>query len=324
VSWRDVPGVLLSIGIAVVAVFVSGEIAIRLYTRHAMIYDVEMTRYSNELKIASDNPLIGHVHRPGASSRLMGVRVDLNSDGFRDDEYPVGRSQRYRIIALGDSLTFGWGVPKDEIFETLIERELDSRRPTEIINFGTGNYNTEQEVNLFLEKGLKYDPDEVVIFYFINDAEPTPKTSPYAFLGHSQMVTFVWSRAKTIASRIRPSKSFQEYYSGLYREGSPGWERAKEAFAIAQRVCRENGIALKVVLLPELHRLEPYTFEAEHRLVVDFLDSLGIPALDLAPLFRGQGDPLRLWVALDDAHPNALAHRLIAQYAVDFVAPGVP
>jgi len=321
---RDVPGVLLSIALACVAVFASGEIFIRLYTRRATIYDVEMTRYSNELKISSDNPLIGHVHRPNASSRLMGVRVDLNSDGFRDDEYPVERSQRYRIIALGDSLTFGWGVPKEEIFETLLEKELDSRRPTEIINFGTGNYNTEQEVNLFLEKGLKYHPDEVVIFYFINDAEPTPGTSPYAFLGHSQMVTFIWSRAKTIASRIRPSKSFQEFYSALYLEGSPGWERTKEAFATAQRVCRQNGIALKVVLLPELHSLQPYTFEAEHRLVVDFLGALGIPALDLAPFFRDQEDPLRLWVALDDAHPNALAHRLIAQYAVDFIAPEVP
>ncbi len=163
--------------------FLLGEGLIRCLERKFLFYDIEMTRYANEFKQDAKNPGIGHVHRPRARAILMGVPVQINADGFRDDDYSVGRSQKYRIIFLGDSLTFGWGVRREDSFEHLLEKALSERYPTEIINFGTGNYNTEQEVNLFIERGLKYQPNKVVLFYFINDAEPLPKKSHWGFLG---------------------------------------------------------------------------------------------------------------------------------------------
>ena len=36
------------------------------------------------------------------------------------------------------------------IFVAVLEQQLSQSRPVEVINFGTGNYNTEQKVNLFL------------------------------------------------------------------------------------------------------------------------------------------------------------------------------
>jgi hypothetical protein len=74
-----------------------------------------------------------------------------------------------------------------------------------------------------------------------------------------------------------------------------------------------------VVILPELHQLDPYTFSREHRLIVDFLQSEGIETLDLADFFRSVEDPTSLWVSFDDAHPNARAHSLIAKYSLDFL-----
>ena len=43
-------------------------------------------------------------------------------------------------------------------------------------------------------------------------------------------------------------------------------------------------------------------------------------ALDLAPAFATESDPPRLWVAIDDAHPNDTAHSLIADYSQAFIA----
>ncbi len=318
---RNIGGALASILIAFGLLFAMGEIALRVYTHYAIFYDVEMTRYANELKLTASDPRIGHVHKPDSERRLMGVPVRINSDGLRDGEYPVARGDSRRIIFLGDSLTLGWGVRQEETFESLLEAELGRREPaTEILNFGAGNYNTEQEVNLFLEKGLKYRPDEVVVFYFINDAEPTPARSPWAFLGHSRMITFIWSRAKAVLSRIRPSGSFREYYAELYKDGGPGWEATKAAFRKLKDIGDTEGIALRVVLLPELHDLADYPFTREHRKVRDFLGEIGIQTLDLAPYFAAESDPLSLWVALDDAHPNATAHRRIAEYALEFVS----
>lgn len=298
-----------------------GELTTRIYTRFAIIYDVEMSRYAMHMKVPSPDPKIGHVHKPDSSAQLMGVPVRINSAGFRDREYSVERNDAYRIVFLGDSLTFGWGVEQEASFADVLERELGQSRPIEIINFGTGNYNTEQQVNLFLDRGLQLEPDKVVVFYFINDAEVTPKQSKWRFLGHSRFITFVWSRVHAVLASLFSTSTFRDYYSGLYREDQPGWARAKEAFLQLREACRERGIALQVVLLPELHGLSPYLFEAEYRTVRTFLTENGIQHMDLAPFFANETEPQRLWVARDDAHPNAYAHALIAQYTKEFVAP---
>ena len=305
--------------IPMVIFFVLGELAVRIYTQHHIFYDIEMSRYALELKSVSPNPSIGHVHKPDSHANLMGVVVEINSDGLRDDEYSVERGDSHRIIFLGDSLTFGWGVEKEFSFETILEREMSRRRPTEILNLGTGNYNTQQEVHLFLEKGLKYEPDKVVLFYFINDAEDTPSRSAWAFLGHSRFVTFFWSRFHAARANLLGVESFEEYYSNLYREDQPGWANAQESLRLLKEVCLERGIALQVVLLPELHAFSPYPLESEHREIMASLDAIGIDGLDLAPFFQGETEPQRLWVAVDDAHPNADAHELIAKYTLPFL-----
>ncbi len=317
---NELPKILAALLISLLLLLVVGEVGVRLYTAAFTFYDIEMSRYANELKIPSPNPKIGHLHRPGASAYLMDVDVEINSDGFRDREYPVARGDQHRIIVLGDSLTFAWGVEQDDSFEALLEESLNRVRPTEVINFGTGNYNTEQQVNLFLEKGLKYRPDQVVVFYFINDAELTPVRSNWGFLNHSRLVTLFWSRIHAALTNLRASKSYQEFYSELYRDDQPGWINTRQAFLEIRDVCRENGIDLKVVLLPELHNLVDYPLAEQHAKVQLFLQQAGIRSLDLVAFFADERNPHSLWVALDDAHPNARAHRLIAQYSLDFIS----
>ncbi|MBI4403383.1 MAG: SGNH/GDSL hydrolase family protein [Deltaproteobacteria bacterium] len=297
----------------------AGEIAVRFYVSQNTFYDIEMARYATLIKMDSSNPQISHIHRPYSKARLMNVSVEINSDGFRDREHSLNTNGDYRIIFLGDSLTFGWGVELTQIFKERLEKELKKSYPTDVINFGIGNYNTEQQVSLFLEKGLKYRPDKVVVFYFINDAEPTPHKSSLSFLDHSRVITFYWSRIGALLSNLSQSNSFQNYYSQLYEENQSGWRRTREAFIRMKKTCDERQIHLQVVLLPELHNLQRYPFRKEHATVLSFLSHLDIEALDLAPFFADQSMPVSLWVARDDAHPNARAHELIARYSLEFI-----
>jgi hypothetical protein len=180
-----------------------------------------------------------------------------------------------------------------------------------------------QEVELFLERGRGYRPEQVVVFWFLNDAEPVPERSSWAFLARSRAVTFYWSRLRRLFAGIFPERSFREYYAGLYADDPPGWREARAAFLRLAEACREDGIRLQVVLLPELHELASYPFAREHALVADFLRENGIETLDLAPAFADESDPRSLWVAPDDAHPNARAHRRIADASRAFIAsPG--
>ena len=310
---------IVAILIVFIVLLALGELLIRVYLNFNTAYDIEMTKYAMNLKKDSDNPLIGHEHRPNQSMELMDVMVDINSDGHRDKEYTVEKSDKQRIIFLGDSLTFGWGVQEEETFATLIEEDLNSKRPTEVINFGTGNYNTEQEVNLFIEKGLKYDPDKVVLFYFINDAELTPQKSGIWFLGYSQFISFYWSRINSLLNNFLPSKSFQEFYESLYDEGEQGWINTRKAIIQLRNICQSRGIEFQVVLLPELHDVNNEIFANVYDSLSLFLAENNIDYLNLAKLFENYPNQIELWVSYDDAHPNNIAHRKIAESSVEFI-----
>jgi lysophospholipase L1-like esterase len=300
-----------------------GEVLVRVYLAFDTVYDVEMTRYSNDLKVSSDADVVFE-HRPLASSRLMNVGVRINSDGLRDQEYPIESTRAHRMIFLGDSLTLGWGVEREDTFEYLLEERLNAQGhgQVEILNFGIGNYNTAQEVALFVKKGLKYRPDKVVMFYFINDAEPTPQASGREFLGYSRLITFYWSRINILLSKYSGGSTFLGQYGDLYREGQPGWEATKASFRALRDVCGRHGVDVQVVLLPELHNLKDPPFRRQYAMVEAVLRDEAIPVLDLTPSFSTvDDDPTSLWVALDDAHPNGKAHKLIADFSQQFITP---
>ena len=301
-------------------VFVSAEGVVRTLTHFLIFYDIEMTRYANELKMVAPTDAIGHLHIPGSNARLMGVEVQINSDGFRDREYPVGRSAGVpRVIFLGDSLTFGWGVEQENRFSELIETRNQRLDSVEIINFGTGNYNLAQEVALFELKGRKYKPDQVVVFYFINDAEPTPQKSKWSFLSHSRFLSFCWSRWIAAQGRRSSSLNYLDFYRSLYREEAAGWKEVTRAVRALKKLADDDKFELKFVLLPELHDPGNYPFSREHQLLKTLLDENQIEHFDVIENAHFPGVPLQYWVALDDAHPNARAHQIIAESSYSFV-----
>jgi hypothetical protein len=167
---------------------------------------------------------------------------------------------------------------------------------------------------------IDHTTDQVVVFYFINDAEPVPQKARFPGLGRSRTLTFFWSRLMALRARFSETTGYREYYSALYREGSAGWRKTQDAFLRLRDLSATHGFTLSVVLLPELHELNEYAFAKEHAQVMKFLSEIGVPALNLAVPFRDQPDPSSLWVSRDDAHPNARAHRLISEYSLDFIA----
>ena len=94
----------------------------------------------------------------------------INFAGIRGDEikeFKVGK----RILALGNSCTFGWGVSIENCWTTLLERNLRRElldSSLEVINAGTPGYSSFQGKQYFQEL-LKYQPDIVLIMFGWND-----------------------------------------------------------------------------------------------------------------------------------------------------------
>lgn len=107
-----------------------------------------------------------------------GVKITTNAYGYRDAEISLDKpTNTVRILALGDSITFGHGnVLPQELYTEVLEGQLNnvfSSHKTEVINTACPGNSARQEY-YDLEKGLQFQPDVVMIQYTLNDV-----TEPY-------------------------------------------------------------------------------------------------------------------------------------------------
>ena len=297
------------------------EVACRTVVDTGLQYHIEMWKYAVTLKRISANPAIGHEHVPGATGRLMGSDVAINSQGLRNAEVGAKSEGARRILMLGDSITFGWGVGQNETLPVRLSEALAARgAPAEVINSGVGNYNTAMEVAWFRERGLGYAPDTVVLNYFINDAEPTPvyRDVPW-FARHSYSYAVLGGAWDAFKRRVTgDEQDWRSYYAGLYADGAPGWQKAQQEIGALAALCREKGIRLVLAHIPELHELKPYAFPEVQTKVQAVAAANGIEYVDLLPAVAGEV-PSSLWVTVPDPHPNAKGQTLLAGTLADYL-----
>ena len=313
------PELATRIGVAALAVIVGLlllEGATRLvFDRRGMQYDIEMWKYAKLIKQRSDIAAMAHEHAPNRRATLMGVDVRINSLGLRDREFsPAKPPDVHRVLVLGDSMTFGWGAAEEDAYPKKLERLLNRHGDRyEVINAGVGNYNSVQEVAYFLERGVRLQPDEVVLGFYINDAEPTPSPNTNLLARTSYAYVVASSLVQTLGRQMGLRPTVTQYYDALYADRQPGWEACREALVELSRVCRKLQIPLWIALIPELHAPnKDYPFKRVHAAVAAIAQHEGVRAIDLLPAFDGV-NPRDLWVSPGDAHPNAAGHDIIAR-----------
>jgi hypothetical protein len=105
-------------------------------------------------------------------------RGGISSQGLRDREFAIPKPKNTRrLLLLGDSVTYGMSVAPESTFAKTLERNLNARlqQPIEVINTGVSAYTTYNEVEYYLDRGRKFQPDVVVISFCMNDiVDPVP------------------------------------------------------------------------------------------------------------------------------------------------------
>lgn len=130
------------------------------------------------------HPLMGWVNKPNYHDVVTVTRdftffVTHNSRGLRGSEHEYARVPgKYRILVLGDSFAWGFGVRDNEVFSQVLE----SLSPdVEVINMGVSGYGTDQELLLYTEEGYKYQPDLVILAFFSNDLDEISSSISYGY-----------------------------------------------------------------------------------------------------------------------------------------------
>jgi len=96
----------------------------------------------------------------------------INKYGFRGEEFPNNFNNRFKILTLGESTTFGWDVKDNETYPYYLMKELEKKYSNlYVINGGVPSYTSAQTLlymKEILEKG-KISPNLILVNIMWND-----------------------------------------------------------------------------------------------------------------------------------------------------------
>ena len=270
------------------------------------------------------------------------VGVHINAFGLRerDEIQPAKPPGQRRIVCIGDSFTFGWGIPDELGWVRLLENELrQGDRDVRTVNCGaSGTVCIDEYVTGLQQRFHVFQPDAVILTICLNDLFPNSGLSvqdPVPQTG-SRLVDLVRAVFGRNALDLDPRRDWvqelldlprdQAEASGMAGANSPFdamWSQGtpQKALRSAGKWCADKKIPFLVVLWPFLQGLGPdrhYPFQKMHDLVAADCKAAGIPFLDALPALRST-DQEQLWVTPDDQHADPLAQKLALPAIAAFV-----
>ncbi len=265
----------------------------------------------------------------------------INEHGVRGRSFSAKKPEGVtRILCVGDSMTFGTGVQEDETWPVALQEVLEAEGKTvEVWNCGVPGFNTIQEVAFLEERLLPFDPDLVILCYYVNDAqigEPVrvkhsgldkllmrfAKNNPK---GLAKQVRSVSRLAEIVARRLFVRISMKQYNANNrlpYTAGTEAWLAVQRELKRARELCETRGIGFCLVLYPIPQREGDYlaTHQA-YQHVRTFCEAERIACLDLEPVLL----PLpveEMWVGPLNMHPNGELNRVSAGAIGQFLLDG--
>jgi lysophospholipase L1-like esterase len=302
---------ILLVVVSVGLMLLSAEAVLRLKNNSMTNYDIEMWRYAKELKAPSPDPALDFDHVPSRSAILENVEIRLNDKGLRNGPIrplePGGR----RILLLGGSITLGWGVPQDQTIAAVLEQRLRAAgEDVQVLNGGVGNYNTERYVSRFFRELTELHPTDIVVQYFLRDAEALPPGGGNWFLRHSELAVTLWIAFHRLFDR-EGEQSLVDHYRAVYDPNAPGFRVMEQKLARLADYAHQHEIRIYLAMTPDVHDLIDYKFGFVHDIMKKIAEQDGYQYVDLLPALQGRS-PQELWAMPGDPHPNALGHRVMA------------
>ena len=99
--------------------------------------------------------------------------VNVNSLGYRGEEFAAEKGHAVRILAVGDEATFGWGGPDEDSYPAQLQTFLTERFPEkrwQVINAGLIAGDAPDTYYLYLKReGLALEPDLILLGLFVRD-----------------------------------------------------------------------------------------------------------------------------------------------------------
>jgi lysophospholipase L1-like esterase len=226
------------------------------------------------------------------------VQINVNSLGLRGPDLGPKQDGEIRILAFGDSITFGDYMEEAETIPALLQKSLEARaKKVVVLNAALPGANASDEFHHYLELAEAVKPDVVLLGSYLNDAQESKRfylrTLRFPF-NISRFITWAFQRFQLIdqerlfsgASYDNIAESWKETFrngrelrSGdqygnrigfdfeIYNAGMDfglgwnpeGWRRLRVLYAAFAEAARKNGSQFAIHLFPV--RMQVYAKE---------------------------------------------------------------
>jgi lysophospholipase L1-like esterase len=309
------------------------------------------------LFVASDEEHLGYGLRPGLETTVRGIDIRVNRFGLRGPETGERPAPGvHRVLAIGDSATFGEGLAEADAFPSQLERELTARSGEryEVLNSGVQGYNTENELTFLRTRGLALQPEAIVVGFNLNDFDYAPVMGPLGILTRDPgarvstwspanisefylvlrwlLITrgrFLGADAATTPNAVRkpgdPFVDLDRYVSAerknYYAKPNDGrWQTMVDSLHALGAVAREHHLPLVIAIIPDGDQFgDPPPALVPQEKVLAICRDAGLDCIDLYPAFAAAGGSD---LYLDIMHPNAAGQTIIARALADRLRPG--
>jgi lysophospholipase L1-like esterase len=327
--------------VSVTLALFTGELVTRAVLPAPLPWKYPQVRYRPD-------PRLVFALQPSQDAYTADKPAHINARGLRGQTVPYEKSSgRLRILFLGDSIAFGFGVLQDDTLSAQVSRLLSEKGlDVETINAAVPAYNTEQEV-IFLEtEGRRYHPDWVVLVTCWNDIS---EKVGMRVTREGSLVTEGaaddperWQESRTLyelRNILKRSRLLYSVMEGLrVLKGSAsierqailrddilegrqtpqleaGWERIAVALERFRHLASREAYRLLIVAIPIPMALDrPYPKSEYPSRLEQMSRDLQIPFLDLQPTFASTYHGHEsLFIPYDADHPNAAGHALAAR-----------
>ena len=289
-----------------------------------------------------------HVHKANFEGRWDGSWYETNRRGWRGPEFePTFGPEEFRVIAVGDSCTFGKGVREEDCWprqlESMLKAEMGPGVQPVVGNMGVNGYSSMHYLQVLKNDGLEVKPDLVVLGYNLNDFPNIAQKVDHAVFQQKKLRSSIPYDLRGQLGRLALFRLMRSIYYDMNREAdwanaermartapeeasgsSPRMEREAEILGEIVRLSREAGAEVAIFLFPyeSMVYLDSYSTgpvdnvrALAARLEVDFID--------MVETFRDVANesdpPLSLFIRGDRYHPNERGYQIVARHVADLV-----
>lgn len=280
------------------------------------------------------DPVLGHRLVPHQRAFTHDAPVAVNALGMRDREVTAATAPGLqRVLAIGDSQTFGNGLPLDATWPKQLGERLGA--DVEVLNAGVPGTDTWQHERWLAELAPRLRFDLVLLGLYANDVVPLPQrigadvalTNDRAHrisyvVRRSAVATALWQAFGSLRAQLAPDPGALREQA-IVTEVEPaaaeaGWRQVEVSLRDMQRIARDSGADLLVLLIPRRDQVSGRLgAEGFQQRAMSIAARLGVEVVDgRAPLRAAYGEfGDRLFLPWD-GHDSAAANRVLADALV--------